>query len=1033
MFESKINRGKANGYAPLDGSGKVPLDKLPPIQSTINTGSFVTTGSNIFTGNQIISGSVDTSLTMGELNFLGGPSFGLRVSGSEGAPLVLTSDGTLLIGAIADATDLSGDASIFSNSINGAPVSDGPIAGISVQKSGSFQSAWLFDYDGKSYFPGDINIGYGIDGSGIVYSGSLNITNGDINLTGSLLMTGSIILNGVTYTSLSGNGGTSGESGTSGVDGTSGISGTSGVDGTSGTSILLDSTLTFNDNTIEGNPLIINVPNANGVPIGVANWQGQGGWNEGFYSDIPTTGGTGTGLTVDVAAGGAGYINIEAITINNPGSGYTDGDIITIDNENNLPGTFTISVMASTWEFGDDGILKLNNGFGEIYADDENYSVRIGTAAQNVAPNTQIIIGGDGKSFKIISGPPVIQWDFDYTTGDFNLTGSINGASNLVTTSSFNSYTASVGSINTSSFVTNSQTSSFVTRTLVPTSLAGSEGDIDGMIAFDSGAIYFANETYYGAGPYTTTLYQSTASSPNFPIRKGNFPKPKIGWTINVTDGFIVETITNVVEYTDYWLVYTNGGNSTVTAPANVTLTTNGLLDNVWLKQEFISSSIINSLNIFTGSLRAEINGIEAYTASLKSAGLVSGSLIDSSSYSVVSDNAKTMLLYSNTQDFQSYLLFSNAIAVNSATIAGNNNIRYNSSTNTLTVGTVSATKYLGGVISSSQQITNFGFISSSTSTDVSALNTYTGSNDSVVSRIIQTTSSLNTITGSLVGITNGLMSYTASLKSAAIVSSSTQIQNYFLFAQTSSANTFYGNQTISGSLFVSSTAISNATLLASSSNLTLSSGSNLYIYNGGFADISGSLRLTGSLSVGFSSGSTELQVGSTGVNIGNALTDRHLVTGSLLVTGSMTISSGSITMPNRPGVRVTGAGGSKIAVTALSGSYLNVDWQQSNAWNNSTGTFTAPIAGLYQVNVVVRTNSNTLGTISQLIVYKNNTGGTTGDVQIMIEFGSNTTMNHTGGSTICKLEAGDTLKMVVAVGELSFDVNDNFSVAYIG
>ena len=36
------------------------------------------------------------------------------------------------------------------------------------------------------------------------------------------------------------------------------------------------------------------------------------------------------------------------------------------------------------------------------------------------------------------------------------------------------------------------------------------------------------------------------------------------------------------------------------------------------------------------------------------------------------------------------------------------------------------------------------------------------------------------------------------------IVSSSTQIQNYNLFAQTSSANTFYGNQTITGSLFIS-------------------------------------------------------------------------------------------------------------------------------------------------------------------------------------------------------------------------------------
>ena len=51
------------------------------------------------------------------------------------------------------------------------------------------------------------------------------------------------------------------------------------------------------------------------------------------------------------------------------------------------------------------------------------------------------------------------------------------------------------------------------------------------------------------------------------------------------------------------------------------------------------------------------------------------------------------------------------------------------------------------------------------------------------------------------------LMAYTASLKGAAIVSSSQQIQNYNLFAVTSSANTFYGSQRITGSLDVRGTA----------------------------------------------------------------------------------------------------------------------------------------------------------------------------------------------------------------------------------
>ena len=152
----------------------------------------------------------------------------------------------------------------------------------------------------------------------------------------------------------------------------------------------------------------------------------------------------------------------------------------------------------------------------------------------------------------------------------------------------------------------------------------------------------------------------------------------------------------------------------------------------------------------------------------------------------------------------------------------------------------------------------------------------------------------------------------------------------------------------------------------------------------------------------------------------------------TLEVTGSLSVSS-NLVLPNRPAFRVTGAGGVKVATTALSGSYLNVDYQQGSGWNNATGTFTAPIAGLYQVNVVVRTNSNSLGSISQLVVYKNNTGGSTGTPQIMVEYGANTSMNHTGGSTISKLAVGDTLKMVVTAGQISFDVNDNFAVAFIG
>jgi hypothetical protein len=208
-------------------------------------------------------------------------------------------------------------------------------------------------------------------------------------------------------------------------------------------SSLVNSTKTLSlgsDGSLTSNgALTIKTPN--GIPSSVSNWVGGGGWNNPPYSNLATTGGTGTGLTVNVSAADGGYININYITIATAGTGYTAGDVITITNENNIPGTFTIGVAGTRdWQFGIDGKLtlpsigKISNGaYDWTFGSTGNTTFPTGlTLAAARGPNTVNFTSGIDKEFQIETQTNTTGrlWNFS-TDGSLTIPGDIKSNGNI--------------------------------------------------------------------------------------------------------------------------------------------------------------------------------------------------------------------------------------------------------------------------------------------------------------------------------------------------------------------------------------------------------------------------------------------------------------------------------------------------------------------------------------------------------------------------------------------------------------------------
>jgi hypothetical protein len=234
-------------------------------------------------------------------------------------------------------------------------------------------------------------------------------------------------------------------------------------------------------------------------------------------------------------------------------------------------------------------------------------------------------------------------------------------------------------------------------------------------------------------------------------------------------------------------------------------------------------NSVFSQIGSTTSSLIGITNGLMAFTAALDSTYATDAQLyqlyqatasihsttaslnIQTGSQDLVNRGISSVTgsINTTTSSFNSVFLGISSVtgAMNTQSSSQNSvNLGISSVTGSLigiTNGLMAFTAALDSTYATDAQLYQLYQSTASIQFATASLNTQTGSQDLV-------NLGISTATGSLVGITNELMALTASMKGQAIVSSSQQIQNYFTFARTGSANTFYNTQTISGSLNVS-------------------------------------------------------------------------------------------------------------------------------------------------------------------------------------------------------------------------------------